>query len=68
MSKKSFAEHADPFGATMGALLFWLIMITGWITHLYVCFTEERWGFLIAGAIMFPIGVIHGFGRLMGVW
>ena len=40
----------------------------GWITHLYVCFTRNEWGFLIAGAIFFPIGVIHGWGVWLGVW
>jgi hypothetical protein len=25
------------------------------------------WGFLLAGAIFFPIGIIHGFLILMGV-
>lgn len=40
----------------------------GWVTHLYVCFTEGLWGFLIAGAIFFPIGIIHGWGVWIGVW
>ena len=39
-----------------------------WLTHLYVCFTDDRWGFLIAGAIMFPIAIIHGFGIWIGIW
>ena len=33
-------------------------IITGpaaWITHLIRCFTEEQWGFLIGGAIFFPV-------------
>ena len=40
----------------------------GWFTHLYVCFTAKEWGFLIAGAIMPPIGVIHGWGNWLGIW
>lgn len=40
----------------------------GWVTHLYICFTSEKWGFLIAGAIFFPIGIIHGWGRWFGLW
>ena len=39
-----------------------------WCTHLYVCFTDDRWGFLIAGAIMFPIAIFHGIGIWLGVW
>jgi len=39
-----------------------------WVSHLYVCFTAELWGFLIAGAIFFPVGIIHGFGIWFGWW
>lgn len=45
-----------------------LIIFISWLTHLYVCFTEEAWGFLIAGAIFFPIGIVHGMGSLVGIW
>jgi hypothetical protein len=34
--------------------------ITAWLTHVLTCLNEGLWGFLIAGAIMFPIGIIHG--------
>lgn len=34
--------------------------IAAWVNHLLVCFNEEAWGFLIAGAIFFPIGIFHG--------
>jgi len=44
------------------------LSLAGWITHLYVCFTQNEWGFLIAGAIFFPIGVIHGWGSWFGFW
>lgn len=44
------------------------LSLAGWITHLYVCFTQNEWGFLIAGAIFFPIGVIHGWGVWFGMW
>ena len=39
-----------------------------WFTHLYVCFSDDRWGFLIAGAIMFPIAIVHGIGIWFGFW
>ena len=39
-----------------------------WITHVVVCLSAAKWGFLIAGAIMFPIGIIHGFGLWFGVF
>jgi hypothetical protein len=40
----------------------------GWLTHLFVCFSQGLWGFLIAGAIFFPVGVIHGWGVWAGLW
>lgn len=49
-------------------LLIGLGVLAGWINHLYVCFTEQMWGFLIAGAIFFPVGVVHGWGLWLGFW
>ena len=53
------------------AELVWLIGIAcaaAWFTHLYVCFTTGKIGFLIAGAIFFPVAIIHGFGVWLGIW
>ncbi|MBZ9683128.1 hypothetical protein LB531_20940 [Mesorhizobium sp. CO1-1-2] len=58
-------------GQVFGTILGFAIMIAtlgGWVTHLYVCFTAQLWGFLIAGAIFFPIGVVHGWGIWFGWW
>lgn len=49
-------------------ILFMLTPFAGWATHLYRCFNEEQWGFLIAGALAFPIGIIHGIGIWFGLW
>jgi len=41
----------------------WIIGLTclaAWFNHIFTCFREGLWGFLIAGALMFPIGIIHG--------
>lgn len=32
-----------------------------WLTHIFFCFGHAAWGFLVAGAIFFPIGILHGF-------
>jgi hypothetical protein len=32
-----------------------------WLTHVFTCFAQGLWGFLIAGALLFPIGILHGF-------
>lgn len=39
-------------------LLIWVF--SAWVTHVVVCLKTASWGFLIAGAIMVPIAVIHG--------
>lgn len=39
-----------------------------WLTHVIVCLTAGKWGFLIAGALLAPIGVIHGYGIWLGAW
>jgi hypothetical protein len=51
-----------------GCGLVGLVCFAGWLTHLVVCFSEDKWGFLIAGAIFFPVGIIHGIGRWFGFW
>jgi hypothetical protein len=43
-------------------------VLAAWLTHLYVCFNASKWGFLIAGALFFPVGIIHGFGLWFGFW
>ena len=38
-----------------------------WITHIVVCLKTASWGFLIAGAILFPIAWIHGTAIWLGI-
>lgn len=55
----------------MQGLIAVAIVIYGfasWMTHLVTCFTEEAWGFLIAGAIFFPVAIVHGTGVWFGIW
>jgi hypothetical protein len=48
-------------GLFIGALL-----ISLWITHLITCFAAEAWGLLIAGALFFPVAIVHGAFTLFG--
>ena len=48
------------------AAVVWFV--AAWITHVVVCLKTASWGFLIAGAIMFPVAVIHGTGSWFGAW
>lgn len=52
------------------SLLVVLIALSmgGWFQHLYTCSTTNEWGFLIAGAVIALIGVIHGWGVWLGIW
>ena len=41
-------------------ILVWLWALASWGNHIVTCFADGSWGFLIAGAIMFPIALFHG--------
>lgn len=46
-------------GNTIG-IGFGLGFFAAWMTHVVVCISSASWGFLIAGAIFFPVAVVHG--------
>lgn len=48
------------------AIAFWVV--ASWITHIVACLSDGSWGFLIAGAIFFPVAWVHGTGVWFGVW
>jgi hypothetical protein len=50
-----------------GTVLFLLTIFSAWLTHIVTCAGDQLWAFLIAGAIVFPIGILHGFGVWLGV-
>ena len=45
----------------MGGFIFYITFFAAWVTHVVHCFSEEVWGLLIAGALMFPIAIVNGF-------
>lgn len=47
----------------IGAVIW---VFASWITHIVVCLKTASWGFLIAGALLFPIAWIHGTGVWLG--
>lgn len=49
----------DFIGGVLGMSLIFG-SIAAWLTHVITCLTAGLWGFLIAGVIFFPIGIIHG--------
>ena len=49
-------------------VIFMVVCAAAWVTHIVECLQENEWGFLIAGALVFPIAVIHGIGVWCGFW
>jgi len=41
-------------------LIIFFVCVAAWLTHVITCFGIAAWGFLIAGAIFFPVAIIHG--------
>lgn len=54
--------------ANVLGILIGLWVPLSWITHVVSCISASKWVFLLAGAIFFPIGCIHGTGIWLGVW
>ncbi|WP_241624488.1 hypothetical protein [Rosenbergiella epipactidis] len=52
----------------LAGLGFFAWAVSAWITHIVICLSAGKWGFLIAGALVFPIAVIHGTGHWFGMW
>jgi len=49
-------------------IFIFIAMFGAWLTHVITCFSDERWGFLIAGALFFPVAIVHGIGIWFGAW
>lgn len=47
-------------------LILWVSL--AWFTHIIVCLKTASWGFLIAGAIFFPVAFVHGTGIWLGAF
>lgn len=48
------------------ALLAAILGFVAWLTHVVTCLQEHQWGFLIAGAVFFPVAIVHGVGLWFG--
>lgn len=49
-------------------LIFIVGLLAAWLTHIIVSIQTASWLILIAGAILFPIGIIHGIGIWFGAF
>jgi hypothetical protein len=56
-------------GRLFEALIGWVIglgSLGAWLAHVVTCLSDGSWGYLVAGAVFFPIGIIHGIGIWLG--
>jgi len=44
-----------------------LLLPVAWLTHVIHCLIAAKYMLLIAGAFIFPVGIIHGVGLWFGV-
>jgi hypothetical protein len=58
---------------TLGVILIYgiaaaliLTPIAAWVTHVGVSIKSASWILLIVGALIFPVGIIHGVGFWFG--
>jgi predicted membrane channel-forming protein YqfA (hemolysin III family) len=50
----------------IGGFLFVAWIGLAWLTHVITCIAASKWVFLLAGAVFFPIGCVHGTGVWFG--
>lgn len=55
-------------GVGFALLVLVSVCLAARLTHVIVCIKAGLWLFLIAGAIFFPIAIVHGVGYWFGVW
>ena len=48
-------------------LIFMALLPCAWVTHIIHCLLTAKYLLLIAGAVIFPVGIIHGVGLWFGV-
>ncbi len=49
------------------ALAIGFASLGAWFTHIIHCLIHAKYLLLVAGAFMFPVGIIHGVGIWFGV-
>ena len=60
-------DETSEFFSGFIALSLLILCFSAWVTHIVFCLSHGRWGFLIAGALAFPIAIVHGFLIWLGV-
>lgn len=50
------------------SLLLIVWVASAWFTHVVVCVSTAKWILLLVGALVFPIGCVHGTGVWLGAF
>jgi hypothetical protein len=50
------------------SIAFFAWIFGAWLTHVITCIATSKWLFLLAGAIFFPVGCVHGTGIWFGLF
>lgn len=64
----AYRSSRDESAGLLFVLIFLGVCFAAWITHVIVCISAHLWFFLLAGAICFPIAIVHGIGIWFGAW
>lgn len=48
------------------SVVVWVAL--AWLTHVITCISRAKWILLLVGAIVFPVGCIHGTGVWFGAF
>jgi len=62
-------KYLESLGVILASGLFivgWTAAFCAWVTHVLVCIKAGAWVLLAFGCVIFPIGIIHGFGVWFG--
>ncbi len=55
----------DSFGSIIAGTLM-LAALAGWVTHIVVGIMAKAWLFMIVGALIAPVAVVHGWSVWLG--
>lgn len=66
--KQDTADALIVAASFVAAFVIVFVFPAAWATHVIVCLKTGAWGFLIAGALFFPVGIVHGVGIWFGAW
>lgn len=45
-----------------------ILVLGGWGLHIYYCYAAEQMTLLVVGALLFPVGIVNGWGMWLGLW